>query len=128
MSQRQLRQHWKRWSVLSVLLVCSLLLVVEFSSEVMAQTTNSGRGSNADRTGDVFVIAGQVTSGTYGLFLVDSKNETICVYQYLPHTKKLKLVAARTYRFDTQLDDYNCDAPSPADVKKLVSQQKPLGR
>ncbi len=108
-----------------MLLAIGLMLLVELGGEVMAQTTaSSGRGGN----GEVFVVAGQVTQGTYGLFLVDTKNETVCVYQYLPQTRKLKLMAARTYRFDTKLDDYNSDGPSPAEVKKLVSQQKPLGR
>lgn len=125
LSEKQLRPHWQRWSVLCVLLVLCLMLLVELGGEVMAQTTaGSGRGGN----GEVFVVAGQVTNGTYGLFLVDTKNETICVYQYLPQTRKLKLMAARTYRFDTKLDDYNSDGPSPEEVKKLVSQQKPLGR
>lgn len=125
MSEKQNRHSWQRWSVLCVLLAIGLMLLVELGGEVMAQTTaSSGRGGN----GEVFVVAGQVTQGTYGLFLVDTKNETVCVYQYLPQTRKLKLMAARTYRFDTKLDDYNSDGPSPAEVKKLVSQQKPLGR
>jgi len=51
---------------------------------------------------------------------------TICLYQDLPSTRKLKLMAARTFLFDRQVENYNTE-PDPREIKKLVAEQKPLG-
>jgi hypothetical protein len=85
-------------------------------AELAGATGSGGRG-------EVFVVAGQVTKDTYGLYLVDLEFGTICVYQWLPQTRKLRLMAARTYLFDRQLESYNTELP-PAEIRKLVAQQK----
>lgn len=84
----------------------------------VAQTGSGGSSG-------VFVIAGQVTRDTYGLYLVDPQNSTICLYQYLANERRLRLVAARTYLFDRQLDSYNTD-PEPAEIEKLVQEARRL--
>jgi hypothetical protein len=81
----------------------------------------------AVRAETVFVAAGQISDETYGLYLVDYENETICVYEYVPQDRRLRLRAARTYQFDAQLDEYNTDKPLPRDVKELVEQHGRLG-
>ena len=82
-------------------------------------------GSSAGPGGGLLVVAGQVTSDSYGLYLVDTKNSTMCVYQWIPQTRKLRLMAARNYGFDLQLDDYNNEKEtSPAEIKRLVEQQR----
>jgi hypothetical protein len=75
----------------------------------------------------VFVAAGQISGETYGLYLVDYENKTICIYEYVPQDRRLRLRAARTYRFDAQLDEYNTDQPLPREVKDLVEQHGRLG-
>jgi len=75
---------------------------------------------------NVFVVAGQISRETYGLYLVDYNNKTICVYQYTSGNRKLQLVAARTYEFDVKLDSYNSSDPLPGEVRELVGKQKRL--
>jgi len=75
--------------------------------------------------GGAFIVAGQITPDTYGLYLVDTQHATIALYEYQPSSRKLRLLAARTYMFDVQLDEYNTEL-SPREVKKLVAQQKRL--
>ncbi len=90
-------------------------------ADAQAQPTTSTRGER------VFVAAGQISGETYGLYLVDYENETICVYEYVPRDRRLRLRAARTYTFDAQLDEYNTDEPLPREVKELVEQHGRLG-
>ncbi|MHC4562773.1 MAG: hypothetical protein ACYS8X_08395 [Planctomycetota bacterium] len=73
----------------------------------------------------MLAVPGQITHDTYGLYLVDLEKQTICVYQYAKTSKKLRLLAARTYAFDTQLDDYNTE-PSPRQVRELVQSHRRL--
>ncbi len=70
-------------------------------------------------------MAGQITRDTYGLYLVDRRSGTICLYEYLAGQKVLRLRAARTFTFDLQLDELNT-APSPADIARLVGRARRL--
>lgn len=73
--------------------------------------------------GGVYVMPGQVQSNVWGAYLLDIDNKTICVYQYFPGEKKLRLSAARSYKYDTRLENFNADNPSPREVKALVERQ-----
>jgi hypothetical protein len=70
---------------------------------------------------DVFAVAGQVSKDTYGLYLVDLRNGTICLYEYVGGERRLYLRAARTFHYDRQLDAYNTEPP-PAEIRKKVSE------
>jgi hypothetical protein len=107
-----------RWLIvilLSAIATCLALEVGLGTSSARAQVTMSGGK-------DVMVVGGQITKDSYGLYLVDLKNQTICVYQWLPATRKLRLMAARTFSYDVQLDDFNADRPTPGEVKYMVEQ------
>ena len=48
--------------------------------------TTSGAGASETGSGEeggVFAVAGQISRETYGVYLVDYKRETICVYQFV---------------------------------------------
>jgi len=101
---------------------------VSTAQEVVAPSViaTDSAASPAAGNGRVFAVAGQLTKDTYGLYLVDLDNATICMYEWIPQTRKLRLQAARTYLYDSQLDEYNTEI-SPREVRKLVWQQKRLG-
>jgi len=112
-----------QWLIVVLLSVIATCLVLELgfgASSAGAQVTSAGGH-------DVYVVGGQITRDSYGLYLVDLKNRSLCVYQWLPGTRKLRLMAARTFSYDVQLDEYNADKPTPREVKKLVEQHKRLG-
>lgn len=110
--------RWLTVALLSVIAACLLIGVGFATSRAEGQVT-SGRGAN------VFAVAGQVTPGTYGLYLVDLEKNTICVYQYVTAERRLRLVAARTTVFDRQLDEYNTQPP-PREIRALVEQHRRL--
>ena len=110
-----------RWLVVALLGVIAACLLIEVgfaTSAARGQVTGGGAGK-------VFAVAGQVTPGTYGLYLLDLETNTICVYQYVSTERQLRLVAARTTVFDRQLDEYNTKPP-PRDIRQLVEQHKRL--
>jgi hypothetical protein len=70
----------------------------------------------------VFIMPAQMQSTVWGCYLLDVDNKTICAYQFYPGEKKLRLTAARSYRFDTRLENFNTDMP-PKEVKALIDRQ-----
>ncbi len=115
-----------QWCVVIALAVASLGLIMGLvwpTSTAMAQATGA-----EGVAGRMFVVAGQLTAKTYGLYLVDLERESLLVYEYTPHAqggKCLQLRAARTLRFDTQLESYNT-SPDPAEVADMVRQARKI--
>jgi len=109
----------RRLAVILLAVIVAMLgrELVSSAPSADAQTGWSGQD------GKVFAIAGQVTKDTYGLYLVNMENGTICVYQFLD--SGLRLMAARTFIYDCQLDAYNTE-PLPQDVAKLVAKARRL--
>jgi hypothetical protein len=109
-----------RWLVVAALGITAAGLLVSLGVTVSGRP---GRAGLAEQK-HIFVVAGQISRETYGLYLVDYKNSTICVYQLTPRERKLRLVAARTYAYDVQLDAYNTpEAMSPAEVRRIINKQ-----
>jgi len=115
---------WLRWSLAAVLATVAVSLLVTLGLSV---TAAHGQPTASEKKNSVFVVAGQISHETYGLYLVDYENKAIAVYKYVDRNRSLELRAVRTYRFDVQLDEYNTSKPLPRDVKKLIRQQKRLG-
>ena len=69
----------------------------------------------------ILAVQARLSSEAYGLYLIDSKNQTILLYGYGgPWARGLRLLSARSFRFDRQLVDFNSGQPSPQDVQKLL--------
>ncbi len=118
-----------KWSVAAALaLSAGALLWAAGAGE--AQDIRAGAAGGG---GNVLVVAGQVTSDSYGLYLVDTRANTLCVYQWRPSAAKpgimeLRLMAARNFAFDLQLEDFNNEKQtSPAEIRKMVAEQRRLG-
>lgn len=76
----------------------------------------------------VFIMPAQLSSNTWGVYLLDVDAQTLAVYQYLPGDRQLQLVAARTYRHDRRLQQFNTAAPSPREVEELLRMEERLRR
>lgn len=72
----------------------------------------------------IFAFTGQLDKNSYGLFMMDVDARTVWCYQYLPATRKLKLVAARNFDYDRYLKDYNNDVPTYQEVIGLVNDER----
>jgi hypothetical protein len=96
-------------------------VLVEVGRSLAAPEGSSGAGQG----GSITVVTGQVGRDSYGAYLIDTRNKTICVYQLDQSSKKLELLATRTFAFDVQLDEYNTE-PSPREIRQLVEQHRRL--
>jgi hypothetical protein len=74
----------------------------------------------------VFVMPAQLSGNVWGCYLVDVDRSTLCCYQYLPGSRELQFVAARNFRGDTQLANFNT-TPSPNEILDLVNKQNQGG-
>jgi hypothetical protein len=114
----------RRWVLVTVLsMAAGALLTTALTGTTQAEGQESGKRS----VDPVLVVSGQISHNAYGLYLVDYEQKTICVYQYTPKERNLRLVAARTYRFDVQLDEHNTASPKPREVQEMVKSQRRLG-
>jgi len=117
------RPHPLWWVMTAALIVIAVKLVAtpsgpDFSNVAFAQPSGmvGARG--------VFAFSGQLSKGTYGLYMVDSDTMTIWVYEYLPQQGCMRLAASRTWRYDRYLENYNtCDLP-PEMVEQMIDQQR----
>jgi hypothetical protein len=98
--------QWMIVVLLSVIATCLLMELGFGASAATAQVTSVG-GS------DMLVVGGQITKDSYGLYLVDTKKQAMCVYQWLPSTSKVRLMAARNFEYDVQLDCFIAYKPTP---------------
>ncbi|MFW6133527.1 MAG: hypothetical protein ACOC8F_06480 [Planctomycetota bacterium] len=112
-----------KWLIAALLAVIATCLLIEVGAGRSAARTGAGQTGAGD---GVFAVAGQVSEGTYGLYLVDPDHGSICMYRWEPGERTLRLMAARTFIYDRQLDAYNTEL-QPAEIRKLVNRQKRLG-
>ncbi len=75
----------------------------------------------------LFLMPAQFSSNTWGCYVMDVDSQTLCAYQFLPGDKQLRLIAARNFRFDRRLGNYNT-LPAPLDVKDLVEKEGQTNR
>jgi len=93
----------------------ALLLVVEMtgSNGLWGQAAPAGPGGATI----ALVIGPAAANVDQPIYVLDSRNETFCIYAYNGNTHKFGLKAARTYKYDKQIIEFNNEAPKVGDVK-----------
>jgi hypothetical protein len=71
----------------------------------------------------LYVMPAQLAPNTWGCYLLDNENHTLCVYQYSPGERLLRFAAARNFEYDRQLSNFNTQPPT-TDVKDLVVRER----
>jgi len=90
-----------------------------------AQTTGESQETESKPAGDIQAVTGPLGREGFGLYLIDTRNKTIAVYQY--QGKNLRWLASRNFTYDMRIEDYNTQI-SPREVKRLSRQAEPLER
>jgi len=77
--------------------------------------------AGSDSNGTLALIANPAGSVQW-LYLIDTKKRAFAVYRLDPANPKgmVKLEASRQYRWDLELEQYNNQAPEPADIEARV--------
>ena len=122
-SQPRRTPHPVFWVIAVALVVIATALVVRPQGVAM-DATAFGQLPTAAGARGVFAFSGQLSKGTYGVYMVDTDAMTIWVYEYLAQKGCLRLAGARTWRYDRYLENHNvCDLP-PDVVEKMVEEQR----
>jgi hypothetical protein len=103
--------------VLILLAVLSRDGRVVFASPALAQQAPVAGGNG------LFVMPAQLAPSTWGCYLMDVDNQTLCVYQYSPGEKMLRLSAARSVKFDRALGNFNTNPP-PTEIRDWVQREQ----
>ena len=75
----------------------------------------------------LFLMPAQFSQNTWGCYVMDVDTQTLCAYQFMPGEKQLRLIAARNFRFDRRLGNYNT-TPPPMEVKDLLDKEAQTNR
>jgi hypothetical protein len=108
-----------------ILLFFTAIFLLSGSFYLVSEATRTVR---AESESEVFenleVKTVQLGNGIYGLALVDKADMRILVYQFNPKSPhgKLELIAARDFRYDQQLKDYNNAEPTPKKVREIIEK------
>lgn len=121
------RAAWRQWLTAALAMAAGALLweAAAGSAQEARVGVSGGAGGGTSPGAGTLVVAGQITRDTYGLYLVDPPSSRICVYLWVPGgpSGKLKLVAARNYTYDLQLNEYNTEL-LPGEIKKIVDEAR----
>ena len=106
-----------------------------FASIALAQDRDGGGGGAMPMSpqpiaggGGLFLMPAQLASNTWGCYIMDIDQQTLCAYQYAPGERQLRLVAARSIRFDRRLKNFNTDNPSPREVERMLQREQDNAR
>jgi hypothetical protein len=81
------------------------------------QGGGGGGGATADGDRNMIAVTGTSPTGSAVLYLVDTKQKRLVVYQGTG--KNIELVAARNIEYDLKLDAYRDESPSEVQVPVL---------
>lgn len=129
------------WVMVVLLAVIATALVMRvdeglYTSSVLAQEATGllSRAGVTERgrlgaTG-IHAFSGQLDRTTYGIYMVDVDAATIWCYALERNAYdgqfKMKLVAARSWLHDSQLEEYNVLDPTPGAVGEMVRQMSAM--
>lgn len=92
---------------------------------VMGFTVQQGalEGQIKESPWPVTTVPVQLTRDSYGIAMVDSKAQTMWIYEFDMRGnsyERLRLIAARSFKFDRQLEEFNTGTPTPTQVKEML--------
>ncbi|MHC4792269.1 MAG: hypothetical protein ACYS8Y_12715 [Planctomycetota bacterium] len=111
----------RRW-LLSAIVVLGVMCLFFIGSKLGSPASAQAELPNGT-AGGIFVIPVQIERDSYGLAMVDTVGQTLWIYELNsrgPAHNRLRLLAARSWRYDKLLQQYNTAEPKPEQVKRLL--------
>ena len=112
----------EKWWVLPASIVlggmCLLFIGSKLGSPASAQAE-----LQASTDGRILVVPIQIERDSYGIAMVDTVGQTLWIYELSsrgPAHNRLRLLAARSWRYDRLLQQYNTAEPKPEQIKMLL--------
>ena len=111
----------KRWLLPALIVIVVLCLF--FIGSKLSSPENVQAELQTSTDSGILVIPVQIERDSYGLAMVDTVGQTLWIYELNsrgPAHSRLKLLAARSWRYDRLLQQYNTAEPKPEQVKMLL--------
>jgi len=110
---------------LNAVLLCAAAVVMlaggVFASQRAVRPVQPDGGS---QSGPLFTLATPLDDGRQMLLLVDQQTRTLAIYHVDPAAGTLTLKSTRDVRWDLMVEDFNCQEPRPASLKKMLEMPK----
>ena len=113
----------RRW-FLPIFIVVGVLCVFFISDRFNLPVSAEEELHRAAENG-IIVVPFQIARDSYGIAMVDTVAETMWVYEMNsrgPAHSRLRLLAARSWRYDRLLQELNTAEPRPEQIKKLLEE------
>ncbi len=123
-SDRGAAQQTVLWLIALLLAVIATALWLRPAGDVVRVAQAQNRPIAGAR--GVFAFTGAIDRDREGLFMLDVDSGTIWCYAFetIDGTRKLRLIAARSWIYDRYLQDFNCAAPDFREIQQLVQLQR----
>ena len=111
----------RRW-LLPAFIVLGVLCVFFIGSKLHSPVSAKAEPQTSEE-GKILVIPVQIERDSYGLAMVDTVGQTLWIYEINsrgPAHNRLRLLAARSWRYDRLLQQYNTAEPKPEQIKMLL--------
>ena len=112
-------------AILMTITAVSVLLVVVLLAQQPPAMGDSQPEITASSGANIIAVAVQIYPGSEAIALIDKDRQTLCLYQYRPDAaphESFVLLAARSFRYDCLLENFNNGQPTPADIRKMVEK------
>lgn len=110
------------WSIVVLLGIIAACLVLRLDEPLGARALAQPVAQAGAR--GVFAFTGQLSNNSFGVFMVDVDAGTIWCYEWNGAKGCLRLVAARSWRYDRFLENFNSCDPSPKEVERMVEIER----
>jgi hypothetical protein len=114
-------ENEKRW-LLPAIIGVGVLIALFIGSKIEPPTIAQAELQAGTDSG-ILVVPVQIGRDCYGLAMVDTVGQTLWIYELNnrgPVHSRLNLLAARSFRYDRLLEQYNTAEPKPEQVKMLL--------
>ena len=111
----------RRW-LLSAFIILGVLCLF-FIGRRLGSPASAQAELQTSREDEILVIPVQIERDSYGLAMGDTVGQTLWIYELNsrgPAHNRLRLLAARSWRYDKLLQQYNTAEPKPEQVKMLL--------
>ena len=111
----------RQWLLPAFIVLCVLFLF--FAASRFSLPSKARAQLKAGEQNGILVIPIQIGRESSALAMVDTVGQTLWVYELsikAPPHSRLKLLAARSWRYDKMLQQYNTAEPTPEQVRILL--------
>lgn len=121
------------WANAAALLLIAAALVMRSHAQSEAITLPDllpaayAQGGNIAGGAGLYLMPAQLSSNTWGVYVMDVDRQSLMVYHFDPAGKRLGFIAARELTHDRQLGNYNT-FPDPLEIKSIADKERETGR